>query len=155
MTTGVLLMNAGASMAVPSNSAIVRRGLSRARAIMRLASAATAPVRIRAPDRMKNPAMVIGAGLEKTVSTSAGVSIPVPSMSAAPIRAMTTGGKRSSAKDTNNNTTMTRPTNGLATDQKDISVSGIISRSLKRVSGRSTHHLQVRLHPVTMRLPQP
>jgi len=112
ITTGVLLMNAGATAAPASISPTVLRGALPARRTTALASASIVPVRTSAPDRTKNAAMVIGAELAKAAVISAGVNHPATIITPAPNTATVTGGNRSAAKAMNKAMTNASPSTG-------------------------------------------
>ena len=91
-TTGVLFMKADASTVNPAIAASTRTGcFAPCREISRV-MLASAPVRTSPPDRMNIAAIVQGAGLENTVSTSSNGRRPVAIRTTAPAIAVTSGG---------------------------------------------------------------
>jgi len=97
--------------AISANNSL--RSLPPAAADSHSPSVSTQPVRDRAPLMMNRQAMVIGALLPNTPTTSRALSTPLASRTATAAIAATSGLSHSRTKATNS-TTRTRPTKGAA-----------------------------------------
>src|SRR5690606_26496067 len=90
-TTGVLLMKVDSNMAVTSSANNMRVGLEPPTRASTLPSLSTQPVRSSAADSTNMQAMVTGALLDSTLSTSVGVNRVVASRMATAIPTTTSG----------------------------------------------------------------
>jgi len=109
ITTGVLLIKGDTSRLVSISAASRRRSLPPAATASHSPRVSTQPVRDKAPLMMNRQAMVIGALLPNTPSTSRDFSSPAASrIATAPITA--TSGLTHSRRKVTNRPTRTRPT---------------------------------------------
>ena len=111
-TTGVLFMKAEAAIVPSAISATARRGLRRVRRMIQPEISSNVPVRSKAPDSTNIAAMVIGAGLEKTPSSSSVDRNPSRYIPSPPSVASTTGAIRSIMKPAKRKTSNANPTCG-------------------------------------------
>ncbi|CAM5408072.1 hypothetical protein SSTU70S_03036 [Stutzerimonas stutzeri] len=120
-TTGVLLRKADTTSAVIISPASTRVGLSPTRSPSQLPSASIQPVRSNAAERMNMQAMVTGAELDSTLSTSPGLSSCVANSTATAI-ATTISGLQVSRTNATSTQTSRAQTNSSGSDSESMGI---------------------------------
>ncbi|MNC13434.1 hypothetical protein D3C75_611810 [compost metagenome] len=136
-TTGVLFRKAEITRAVTVRPASTRVGLVPTRSPSQLPSASMQPVRSKAADSTNMQAMVTGAELDSTPSTSAGTSRPVTSRAATAMAATMSGLHFSRTKETSTQSSRAA-TNQSESESGSMDILGRISCEVStRRAGRS------------------
>jgi len=143
ITTGVLLMNGETATANPIRTSSRRRSPDAAARPSHSPSTSTQPVRDKAPLMMNRQAMVIGALLPKTDSTSLASSWPPTSRTATATNTATSGLPHSRTKARNSPTKVraTKVAGGTARESMERSAE---SRNAVELNGTTIGHLRLK-----------